>query len=93
LYAPGLVDLSEINALVSAVDLAVNVLLMPGGPGVSELTGAGVAPISVGSAFQIVALGALARAGRQLLEESSCAWMDMAAEGRSATAAAFSQAS
>ena len=90
LYAPGLAEISEINALVSAVELPVNVLLMPGGPGVTELARAGVARISVGSAFHNVALGALARAGRQLLEDGSLAWMDLAAEGRSAAATAFS---
>jgi 2-methylisocitrate lyase-like PEP mutase family enzyme len=89
LYAPGLVDLSDIRALVSEVDLPVNVLLLPGGPGVPELAGVGVARISVGSAFHHVAVGALARAGRQLLDERSSAWMDLAAEGRKAIAAAF----
>jgi 2-methylisocitrate lyase-like PEP mutase family enzyme len=90
LYAPGLSDLSEISALVSAVDRPVNVLLVPGGPSVMELAQAGVARISVGGAFHNVALGALARAGRQLLEDGSCAWMDLAAEGRKAAAGAFS---
>jgi 2-methylisocitrate lyase-like PEP mutase family enzyme len=86
LYAPGLADLSDIRALISAVDLPVNVLLMPGGPGVADLAGAGAARISVGSAFHYVALGALARAGRELLEEGSCAWMELAADGRKAAA-------
>jgi len=90
LYAPGLADLSEISAVVAAVDLPVNVLLVPGGPGVTELAGVGVARISVGTSFHNVMLGALARAGRQLLEDGSCAWMDLAAEGRKAAAAAFS---
>jgi 2-methylisocitrate lyase-like PEP mutase family enzyme len=44
-YAPGMADLSEIRALVAAVDVPVNVLLVPGGPGVSELADAGVARI------------------------------------------------
>ena len=90
LYAPAMADLSEISALVSAVDRPVNVLLMPGGPGVTELASVGVARISVGASFHNVMLGALARAGRQLLEENSSAWMDLAAEGRKAAAAAFS---
>jgi 2-methylisocitrate lyase-like PEP mutase family enzyme len=89
LYAPGMTDLSEIAALVAAVDLPVNVLLVPRGPSVSELAGVGVARISVGGSFQNVALGALARAGRQLLEEGSSDWMGLAAEGRKAAAAAF----
>ncbi|MBO0729756.1 MAG: isocitrate lyase/phosphoenolpyruvate mutase family protein [Acidimicrobiaceae bacterium] len=88
LYAPGLADLSEIKALVAAVDLPVNVLLVPGGPSVAELAGAGVARISVGGSFHNVALGALARAGRELLNGSS-AWMELAAEGRKVAAAAF----
>lgn len=89
LYAPGMTALSEIATLVSEVDLPVNVLLMAGGPSVAELAQAGVARISVGSAFHNVALGALARAGRQLLQDGSAAWMDLAAEGRTAAAAAF----
>jgi 2-methylisocitrate lyase-like PEP mutase family enzyme len=89
LYAPGLAEKSEIAALVSAVDLPVNVLLVPGGPSVTELASAGVARISVGASFHSVMLGALARAGRQLLDEGSSAWMDLAAEGRKAAAAAF----
>jgi 2-methylisocitrate lyase-like PEP mutase family enzyme len=89
LYAPGMADLSEIAALVSAVDRPVNVILVPGGPSVTELAGAGVARISVGSSFHNVVLGALARAGRQLLEDGSSAWMDLATEGKKAAAAAF----
>lgn len=90
LYAPGLSDLGEISTLIAAVDRPVNVLLVPGGPSVAELARAGVARISVGSSFHNVALGALARAGRQLLVDGSSAWMDLAAEGRAAAAAAFS---
>jgi 2-methylisocitrate lyase-like PEP mutase family enzyme len=71
------------------MDLPVNVLLMPGGPTVTELAGVGVARISVGSALHNLALGALARAGRQLLEDHSFAWMDLATEGRAAVAKAF----
>jgi 2-methylisocitrate lyase-like PEP mutase family enzyme len=89
LYAPGMADIAEIKALVSAVDLPVNVLLVPGGPGIAELAEVGVARISVGGAFHSVALGALARAGRQLLEERSVAWMDLAVEGRKAAGTAF----
>lgn len=89
LYAPGMADIAEIRTLVAAVDLPVNVLLVPGGPGVSELAGAGVARISVGSAFHNVMLGALARAGRELLDNGTCAWMDLAAEGKNAAAGAF----
>lgn len=90
LYAPGIAELSDIRAIVAAVDRPVNVLLVPGGPCVEELAGAGVARISVGSSFHNVVLGALARAGRQLLHERSCDWMELASEGRRAASAAFS---
>jgi len=90
LYAPAMADLSEISALVSALDRPVNVLLVPGGPSVTELASVGVARISVGASFHNVVLGALARAGRQLLDENSSAWMDLAADGKKAAAAAFS---
>ncbi|MBO0833865.1 MAG: isocitrate lyase/phosphoenolpyruvate mutase family protein [Actinobacteria bacterium] len=89
LYAPGMSDLTEIRQLVSAVDRPVNVILVPGGPEVSELASVGVARISVGGAFHNVALGAVAQAGRQLLEGSRD-WMQLAAEGRKAAVAAFS---
>jgi 2-methylisocitrate lyase-like PEP mutase family enzyme len=81
--------LSEIATLVAEVDRPVNVLLMPGGPDITELARAGVSRISVGSAFHNVALGAVARAGRQLLHDHSCAWMEIASEGRAAAAEAF----
>lgn len=42
----------------------VNVLLVSGGPTVPELARAGVAHVSVGGALQLVALAAVARAGR-----------------------------
>jgi 2-methylisocitrate lyase-like PEP mutase family enzyme len=89
LYAPGMAALDEIAALVRAVDRPVNVLLVPYGPSPRELAEVGVSRISVGSGFHNVALGALAGAGRQLLEERSCAWMELAAAGRAAATSAF----
>jgi 2-methylisocitrate lyase-like PEP mutase family enzyme len=73
---------------VSSVDCPVNVLLLPGGPTPSELAGAGVARISVGSAFQNVMFAALARAGSQLLAGST-EWSELAVEGRKAVTGAF----
>lgn len=68
LYAPGLNDTEEIRRLVAAVDLPVNVLALPGTAPVAELADIGVKRISVGSGFSNVAAGALAEAGRELLE-------------------------
>jgi 2-methylisocitrate lyase-like PEP mutase family enzyme len=89
LYAPGLTDIADIRAVVAAVDRPVNVLLRPGGPTVPELAEAGVARVSVGGAFSHVALAAVAKAGRELLEEGTTRWLDQATEGRRLAAAAF----
>jgi 2-methylisocitrate lyase-like PEP mutase family enzyme len=70
-YAPGLRALDEIERLVAAVPVPVNVLLLPGGPNVSELASVGVARISVGGAFHLVSLAAVAAAGRELLEQGT----------------------
>jgi 2-methylisocitrate lyase-like PEP mutase family enzyme len=71
LYAPGLNDTEEIRRLVAAVDLPVNVLALPGPAPVAELAAMGVKRISVGSGFSNVAAGALAEAGRELLEQGT----------------------
>jgi 2-methylisocitrate lyase-like PEP mutase family enzyme len=89
LYAPGLTDIDDIRSLVSSVDQPVNVLVLRGGPTIAELADAGVARVSVGGAFSLVALGAVARAGRELLEQGTYGWMELAGDGRKAAAKAF----
>jgi 2-methylisocitrate lyase-like PEP mutase family enzyme len=89
LYAPGLTAADEIRSLIASVDRPVNVLTVPGLPPVAELVQLGVARISVGGAFSQVALAALDRAGRELLESGTYGFLDAAAEGRRQTAAAF----
>jgi 2-methylisocitrate lyase-like PEP mutase family enzyme len=89
LYAPGLRDLEDIRRVVEAVDRPVNVLALPGLPPVADLAAAGVARISVGGAFSMAALGAVGRAGRELLETGSYGFWELAAEGRRLAAAAF----
>jgi len=69
LYAPGLTDLEGIRRLVAEVGAPVNVLLMPGGPGVGDLAGAGVRRISTGSRLASVAYGSLVAAATSLLEQ------------------------
>lgn len=64
-YAPGLTGAADIRKLVESVDVPVNVLCFPDGPTVPELAAAGVARISVGSAFYSVAMNALAVAARE----------------------------
>ncbi len=89
LYAPGLVDLADIRSVVSSVDRPVNVLLMPGMAPVAELAEAGVARISVGGTFSAVAFGAVGRAARELLEQGTYGFFDVAGEGRALTTKAF----
>jgi 2-methylisocitrate lyase-like PEP mutase family enzyme len=82
LYAPGLVAAADIERVVASLSMPVNVLVLPGAPSVPELAGLGVARVSVGSAFSLVAYGALANAARELLDEGTYRFWDTAAAGR-----------
>jgi 2-methylisocitrate lyase-like PEP mutase family enzyme len=70
-YAPGLVDLDQIGCLADEVSAPINVLLLPDGPSVGELAEIGVRRISTGGALAFLAYGALAAAGRELLERGT----------------------
>ncbi|MGH3788165.1 MAG: isocitrate lyase/phosphoenolpyruvate mutase family protein [Pseudonocardiaceae bacterium] len=86
LYAPGLTDLSHIGSVIRSVDRPVNVLVFPGLASVAALAQVGVARISVGGAFGQVALAALVKAGRELLDHGTYGFLDLAAEGRKQSA-------
>jgi 2-methylisocitrate lyase-like PEP mutase family enzyme len=88
LFAPGLRQIEDIRHVVEAVDRPVSVLLFPGGPTVAELAAVGVARVSVGGAFSFVALGAAARAARELLESGTYGG-ELAVEGRQQATTAF----
>jgi 2-methylisocitrate lyase-like PEP mutase family enzyme len=87
LYAPGLTELRDIRSVVESVDRPVNVLTLAGVPPVAELAEAGVARVSVGGAFNRVALAAVARAARELREAGTYGFTELAAEGRDAARA------
>jgi len=89
LYAPGVTAPAEISRLVEAVDRPVNVLLMPGMPGVVELGQLGVRRVSTGGALAYVAMGALVEAAGRLLEAGSFDAWSLAATGNRAARAAF----
>jgi 2-methylisocitrate lyase-like PEP mutase family enzyme len=91
-YAPGLVDARDISAVVASVDVAVNVLALPGGLAVAELAALGVSRISVGGMFANVALGALANAAREFRDQGTYSFADVVAAGRAAGRAAFEPA-
>jgi 2-methylisocitrate lyase-like PEP mutase family enzyme len=89
LYAPGLREVADIRRVVEAVSAPVNVLLLPGLPGVGELAAAGAARISVGGALHRVALAALHRAAAEFLQEGTGGFLTAAAEGRDVAAKTF----
>jgi 2-methylisocitrate lyase-like PEP mutase family enzyme len=89
LYAPSVTKPAELRALVASVDRPVNVLALPGAPSVAELAELGVARISVGGAFAFTALGALVQAGRELLDQGSYGYWELARTGAAAARAAF----
>jgi 2-methylisocitrate lyase-like PEP mutase family enzyme len=91
LYAPGLRRIEDIREVVASVDQPVNVLARPGAPPVSELAAAGVRRVSVGGAFAFAALGAAAAAGRELLEQGTYTFWELAAAGVEAAHSAFEE--
>jgi 2-methylisocitrate lyase-like PEP mutase family enzyme len=84
LYAPGLAKLDDIRRVVSAVDLPVNVLALPGAPSVAELGEAGVSRISIGGGFAYVAMGAVVEAARELREDGTYGFWETAGVGAKA---------
>jgi 2-methylisocitrate lyase-like PEP mutase family enzyme len=89
LYAPGLTEAEDIRRVVVSVDLPVNVLALPTTPPVAVLAELGVKRISVGSGFNLVGIGAVAAAGRELLESGTYGFWGQASEGAAARDAAF----
>jgi len=79
-YAPGVTDAADISRLVEAVAVPVNVLALPSVPSVSELAALGVRRISVGSAFSLVGIGAVADAAREFLDAGTYGFWDTAGE-------------
>jgi 2-methylisocitrate lyase-like PEP mutase family enzyme len=89
LYAPGPTSAADIRAIVSSVDLPVNVLARPGAPSVAELAELGVSRISVGGAFAFVAIGAVVTAATELRERGTYGFAEQAAAGVRAAREAF----
>jgi 2-methylisocitrate lyase-like PEP mutase family enzyme len=89
LFAPGLTGLDDIRRVVASLDRPVNVLVRPAAPTVPELAAAGVSRISVGGVFAYAALGAVVQASRELLDEGTYRFCDLAGTGAPAARAAF----
>jgi len=82
LYAPCLFSRADIARVVDEVDRPVNVLALPGVPPVAELAEVGVARVSVGSGFSLVAYAAMATAAMELLERGTYGWWEQAGGAR-----------
>jgi 2-methylisocitrate lyase-like PEP mutase family enzyme len=88
-YAPGLTAIDDIRQVVGSVDVPLNVLCFPGGPTVPELAEAGVARISVGSAFYNVAMSSLVAAAQEWKEQGTHSFWDRAVGAMAASKRAF----
>jgi 2-methylisocitrate lyase-like PEP mutase family enzyme len=77
-YAPGLTELDDIKRIIDEVGAPVNVLAWPKAPTVAELASIGVRRVSTGGALAFAALGTLADAGRELLEQGTYDYFDRA---------------
>ena len=88
LFAPGVRKADDLRTLLSEVDLPVNVVLLPGGAGVAELTELGVSRFSVGSGFANVAMASLVTAARELLGGDT-SYLDRMGPAGEASAGAF----
>ncbi|WP_164658981.1 oxaloacetate decarboxylase [Tropicibacter sp. Alg240-R139] len=84
LYAPGLSDLDAIRTVCNEVDRPVNVVmgLRPPTFTIQELAAVGVRRVSVGGSFARAALGAINRAGREVIENGTFSYADSALPGR-----------
>ncbi len=89
LYAPALRTIEEIRAVVSSVDLPVNVLVLPGLPSIAELGEAGVQRVSIGSMFAWASYAKLANAAIELRDEGTYGFADGVREAYREIADAF----
>ena len=89
LFAPRVVDPTELRQLLSSVDRPVNVLILPGAPTVGELGELGVSRISVGGAVAAASYGFTIEAVRQLRETGAANYWDRAGTARGVMQEAF----
>lgn len=67
LFVPAVTDPDEIRTMAAAVELPLNVLVVPGLPSVATLAGLGVARVSAGSGIAQVAAGVVQRVATEFL--------------------------
>ncbi len=91
LFAPRVVDPSDLRSVLASVDRPLSVLALPGAPTVGELAALGVSRISVGGAIAVAAYGAAVQAVTELRDEGTYGYWDLAAAARPVIADAFSR--
>jgi 2-methylisocitrate lyase-like PEP mutase family enzyme len=91
-YAPGLKALDQIETVVKAVGVPVNVLALPSAPTVAELASVGVARISVGGGFAWAAAGGLVDAAVELRDQGTYGFWEQAGRGGGVARKAFKDA-
>jgi 2-methylisocitrate lyase-like PEP mutase family enzyme len=89
LFAPGLVTPSDIRQVVESLRRPLNVVARASLPSVAQLAELGVRRISVGQAFAYRGLGATVEAARELLEDGTYSFMELAGVGVKAGREAF----
>jgi 2-methylisocitrate lyase-like PEP mutase family enzyme len=89
LFAPGVVRPEGIRQLVASVDRPINVLVVQGAPPIADLAALGVRRVSVGGAFAFVALGSVLEAARELRDNGTYGYWEIARPGVAAARAAF----
>jgi 2-methylisocitrate lyase-like PEP mutase family enzyme len=75
-YAPGLAARDDIEQVVRAVGVPVNVLALPTGPSVADLAEAGVRRVSTGGALAWAAYGALRSAAAELRDAGTSTYAE-----------------
>lgn len=74
-YAPGLHTVEQVERIVDAVGVPVNVLALPGGPTVAEIGAAGGRRVSIGGSLASTAYGAMMAGARELLETGTSTYL------------------
>jgi 2-methylisocitrate lyase-like PEP mutase family enzyme len=89
IFVPGVRTLEQVRAVVSSVDVPVNVLVSGGAPSVAELAEAGVARISIGGSLMYGAYSTVVAIASELKTSGTYGYWEAAIAGRDTIRAAF----
>jgi 2-methylisocitrate lyase-like PEP mutase family enzyme len=89
IFVTGLRTIEQVRAVVSSVDLPVNVLALAGCPPVPEIAAAGAARISIGGSLMYAAYAAVIAAVNELRDTGTYGYWDAIASARDTIRTAF----